>query len=76
MGCGERGEEKDLLTGCIGYVQARGPGKVSREEPGEDHSLRSTRADDHYGRQVGQVVDRQDRKNSRHGSYLVITSRC
>lgn len=52
---GNRGwGEKELLTGCIGYVLVRGPGKVSREEPGEDRRPRSTCADDHYGGQAGQ----------------------
>lgn len=53
-GCGERGGREDLLTGCIGYVLVRGPGRVGREEPGEDRSPCSTHADDHHGGPVGQ----------------------
>lgn len=52
---GNRGwGEKELATGCIGYVLVRGPGKGSREEPGEDRRPCSMCADDHYGGQAGQ----------------------
>lgn len=67
---GKVGEDKDLLTGCEGYVLVRGPGRVSREEPGEDRSPHSTHADDHHGGPVGQQEYQTRRLLSDHQLML------